>query len=158
MKEIFLNASNVMEGILKGFFAHRDLMRQTNVNFFRDLDSLFAESRTESNSAKLSFLDNYVKVLEKGAEEGFFRKDVNFLLGCRLQWIHMESLKRMEEFFPPDITLLEAYDSICIGFLRSISTHKGLDILDRTLETLSHQHEITNKVKITERRTNETIN
>lgn len=37
VKEIFLNASNVMEGILKGFFAHRDLMRQTNVNFFGTL-------------------------------------------------------------------------------------------------------------------------
>ena len=48
--------------------------------------------------------------------------------------IQMESLKRMEELFPPDITLLEVYDSICISFLRGISSPKGLEILDGLLE------------------------
>lgn len=139
LKRIFESSPNVMEGILRGFFAHRDLMRRTNVNFFRDLDSIFSETRDESNPAKLSFFDNYVKVLEKGAEEGFFLKDVNFLLQCRLHWIQMESLKRIEELFPPDITLLEAYDSICIGFLRSIATQKGIEVLDKTLDNISKE-------------------
>lgn len=155
LKEIFHSSKNVMEGILRGFFAHRDVMSRANVNFFRDLDSIFAESRNDSNHSKLTFLDNYVRVLEKGVEEGFFRSDVNFMLQCRLQWIQMESLKRMEEFFPPDITLLEAYDSISIGFLRSISTQKGLEMLDKTLETIKSEKK---DIKPTETTENETIN
>lgn len=79
-------------------------------------------------------LEKFLVVFQKGARQGFFRKDVNFALQYRLLWIQMESLKRMEEFFPPDISLLEAYDSICISFLRAISTSKGLEILEKVTD------------------------
>ena len=36
----------------------------------------------------------------------------------------------MHDVFPPDVTLAQAYESITIGFLRSIATPKGMQILD----------------------------
>lgn len=139
LKKIFTSSNNVMEGIMRGFLYHRDEMSKANVDFFRDMDSLFTEARQHSTKHKHEFLENYVKVLYQGVNEGFFRKDVNYMLQCRLLWIQMESLKRMEEFFPPDITLLEAYDSICISFLRSIATPHGMLMLDNLVASLEKQ-------------------
>ena len=134
--EVFMNSANVMEALLRSFLLQRDIMQGVNVSFLRDLDSHFVECGQDPDSSKIPFLENYVSVLQKGADEGFFRKDVNFSLLCRLQWIQMESLKRMEEFFPPDISLLEAYDSIFISFMRSIATPKGMEILDKALRDI----------------------
>lgn len=148
VREIFTSSANVMEGILRGFLYHRDQMSKANVYFFRDMDSLFAEAREHSTMNKKEFIENFVKVFKQGAEEGFFRKDVNFMLQCRLLWIQMESLKRMEEFFPPDITLLEAYDSICISFLRAIATPLGMHMLDNVVTSLQNQtKQTTNNIK-----------
>lgn len=139
VKNIFNTSENVMEAILRGFIYHRDLMRKINVDFFRDMDSLFSEAREYSTENKIKFLENYVKVLNQGVEEGFFRKNINYMLQCRLLWIQMESLKRMEEFFPADITPLEAYDSIYISFLRSIATPVGMQMLDNLVDSLENK-------------------
>ncbi len=66
-----------------------------------------------------------------GIKEGVFRKDANYNVILSLLRVQMESLKRMEEFFPPDITIVEAYNWISLGFLRSIATPKGMMTLDR---------------------------
>lgn len=145
LREIFNTSANIMEGILRGFLYHRDEMSKANVDFFRDMDSLFSDARKHSSDHKKIFLKNYVRVLQQGADEGYFRKDVNFMLQCRLLWIQMESLKRMEEFFPTDITLLEAYDSICISFLRAIVTPLGMLMLDNVVASLNQQTEQTDK-------------
>ncbi|MBD5264587.1 MAG: TetR/AcrR family transcriptional regulator [Bacteroides sp.] len=136
LKEIFQNSANVMEGILKGFLYHRDVMRRVHVDFFRDMDSLYAEARQHSSNNEKKMMEKFLAVFKKGARQGYFRKNVNFTLHCRLLWIQMESLKRMEELFPPDITLPEAYDSINISFLRSIASPKGMEMLDNMVENL----------------------
>ena len=136
LKDIFESAENVMVGILKGFIYQRDQMRKANVEFIRDMDSLFSDAKEYSSQTQRETMEKFLPVYEKGVKQGFFRKNVNFILQCRLLWIQMESLKRMEEFFPPDITLLEAYDSIFIGFLRAIATPKGLTMLDAVVDSL----------------------
>ena len=66
----------------------------------------------------------------KGVEEGVFRPNIDYRIIIRLFMIQMESLKRMEENFPPDVTLLEAYETASTALLRSIATPKGLEILE----------------------------
>lgn len=51
--------------------------------------------------------------------------------------IQMESLKRMEEFLPQDVTLNEAFDTISISFLRSIASQEGAKILERIKNSYS---------------------
>lgn len=132
-RKIFQSSGNVMESMLKCFMAQRDFMSRVNVNFFRDTDTLFAKERKKSDFKKMSYFEDFVKAMQRGVEEGYFRKDVNFLVQCRMFSIQMESLKRMEELFPPDITLLEAYDSIYLAFLRGIATPKGMEELDKLI-------------------------
>lgn len=65
-----------------------------------------------------------------GVRQGVFRDDVNYEIIIRLFRIQMESLKRMEGFFPKDISLVEAYNAISLGMLRSIATPKGMEVID----------------------------
>lgn len=133
LKKIFASSSNVLEGILKGFLFQRDEMSKANADFFRDMDSFFAEAKKASEYNNKKFMEGYMSIIQKGVEEGVFRKEINYVLQFRLLWIQMESLKRMEELFPPDITILDAFDSISIGFLRTIATPAGMLILDDVL-------------------------
>lgn len=136
---IFSSSSNVLEALILGFHKQRDFLKRANVNFFRDRDSHFAESQCLSAKSKQNFIDNIVGLLDKGVEQGLFREDVNMKVQCRLMLIQMESLKRMEEFFPPDISLIDAYDSVSLGFLRSISSYQGLIILDDIIQKLTNK-------------------
>lgn len=141
-KEIFQSSSNVLEAILLSFLHHRDLMSEANVAFFRDMDSHFSDARIHSDDSRKHYHEDLVSLMRQGVKEGYFRKDINYMVQCRMMSIQMESLKRMEELFPPDITLLEVYDSICISFLRGISSPKGLEILDGLLEKHNFKTEV----------------
>ena len=140
MKEIFEKSSNVMEAILQCFLYNRDMMSDVSVEFIRDINeyvnSKNSEIHSQCDSKGKKHYPSLLDVLYKGVTEGFFRKDLNLQVQCRMFIIQMESLKRMEELFPQDITLLEVYDSIITGFLRAISTIKGLKELDRILPML----------------------
>ena len=143
-KKIFETADNILEAIILSFHKQRDLLSKLNVDFFRDMDSYFSEVKVHSKKSKQNFIENIVDMLQKGVEQGYFRDDVNMTVQCRLMLIQMESLKRMEEFFPSDITLLDAYDCASIGFLRSISSPKGMVILDDLIRKL-YDKTITDK-------------
>lgn len=134
--EIFESSDNVMEAILLNFVKQRDFLSKTNVDFFRDVEAHFSEAKINSIESKRLFLDYLVAMLQKGVDQGYFRKDINLDVQCRMMHIQMESLKRMEEFFPPDITLLDAYDSVNISFLRGICSMKGLEMLDSLTSNL----------------------
>ncbi|MBD5358838.1 MAG: TetR/AcrR family transcriptional regulator [Bacteroides sp.] len=142
--QIFESSENVMEAILLNFIKHRDFLSKTNVDFLRDIDYHFAEAKIHSEDSKQLFIDNFVAMLQKGVEQGYFREDVNLHVQCRMMLIQMESLKRMEEFFPPDITLLDVYDSVNISFLRGICSLKGMEMLDSLTSKLFDKN-ITDK-------------
>lgn len=63
--------------------------------------------------------------------------------------LQYESLACMHDVFPPDVTLAQAYESITIGFLRSIATPKGMQILDElTTKLLNPDGNRPNKQKM----------
>lgn len=136
LTHIFLSSSNVMEGIINCFKYNRDLMSNLSADSLRDLQE-YSKMKSHSDS-KTKLHDNQylVDVLQKGVEEGFFRDDINFTVHCKMLLLQMEALKRTEELFPEDISLLEVYDNIIIGFLRGISSSKGLTELDKFLPSL----------------------
>ena len=141
LKEVFNSSNNIMEAILKCFLYNRDLMGRMNVQFIRDINqfSHLQSSKNVDSHDKHHHLHFY-DVLKKGVEEGYFRDDLNLLVLCRMFALQMESLKRMEELFPEDITLLEAYDSISISFLRGLCTPKGMEEIDRVIPELNSEY------------------
>lgn len=126
-KKIMENSSNIMEALFRIFNYHLGLMKDVSVDFFKDMDR---EIRKEFVSHDDVWGGKMLGAMELGMNQGVFRPDVNYRVQLSLMRIQMESLKRMEEFFPQGITLADAFDSICIGFLRSIASPKGMEILD----------------------------
>lgn len=122
LSSIFNASSNVMEAIIKCFLYNRDMMSQVCVAFVRDLNEFNDGCIPKKSHSHNVYLYD---VLERGIREGYFYDDINLLVQCRMLGIQMESLKRMEELFPPDISLLEAFDNISLGFLRGICNEKG---------------------------------
>lgn len=133
LRNIFCNSANIMEAIIKCFLYNRDLMSYVNADFIRDMDQFATKENLITECNRRHHYQNLYDVLQKGVDEGYFRDDINLQVQCRMLSLQMESLKRTEELFPEDITLLEIYDSIIMGFIRGISSPKGLEELEKVM-------------------------
>lgn len=129
-EEIFAQTSNAMEGLAQVIGYQQTVFGKLHPAFFRDMDERFKHLRPDFHEQQLKMSHHLGKVLELGIKQGVFRHDIDFHLQLSLLSIQMESLKRMEENFPPDITLIRAYQGITESFLRSIATPKGLEVLE----------------------------
>lgn len=130
LKEIFETSNNVMEAIIKCFLYNRDIMSSVNADFLIDIKQCEKKDNFLHQDHNRNRHQNLYEVLQRGVKEGYFREDVNLLIQCKMLIIQMEALKRTQELFNADISLLEVYDSIIIGFLRGISSSKGLEELE----------------------------
>lgn len=135
--EAYRSASNSLEGILRIFLIQRQFMCKVNVSFFNDMDQISPEIKTFYRKEADADIVKSQKFFEQGVKEGLLRKDLDLGLQFRILGIQMESLKRMEEHFPPEISLIDAYDAIYIGFLRGIVSHEGMKILDEMTSDLA---------------------
>lgn len=134
--DTFEKADNMMEAFIEVFKQSRDFVGRVNVDFYRDMDRLYKDKREEYERVRE---DRHRSMLEKftlGVEQGMFRPDVDYKVQSRMIGLQMEALKRVEELFPPDITLQRVFDTIIIGFLRSIASPEGMKVLDRVTSRL----------------------
>lgn len=128
--KVFESSDNVLEAWVRILRLHMEELAKTNVVLFRDLDKHFEEIHDNYHDHKDNRREEVVKLCRLGVKQGVFRGDVNYDILTRMFDIQMESLKRMEEVFPPDISFVEAFKTISICFLRSIVTPCGMEMLD----------------------------
>lgn len=134
--QTFETADNMMEAFLTIFMYNRDRTQNINVEFYRDMDRLYKDKRKDYEKTRENRHDNMLKMFELGVEQGVFRPDVDYTIQSRLMGIQMEALKRSEELFPADMPLTRILDAIIFGFLRSIASEKGMEILDNYTKKL----------------------
>ncbi len=134
MDSTLSNVENVMEGMILAFRVHLDILSSINVALFRDMDEYYPQFRPKFEKGVENVLNGMHKAFELGVEQGVFRQNVNYRIVMRLFIIQMESLKRMENIFPKDVTLPEIYNTMSTAFLRGIATSKGLEILEGLTE------------------------
>lgn len=143
-ERIFRNASNVMEAITLNAFNTQRFMQHYSAPFFRDLQRL-PRWRQEFERGNERARARQRQVIALGIKQGVFRRDVNYDIALALVHLQHESLACMKDIFPPEVTMPQAFESITIGFLRSIASPKGMQILDRLTEgrlATSIHHEI----------------
>lgn len=124
---------NAMEQLAYALLVHQQLMQDIDLNFFRDMDTRYPRIRQVFENASKSSYQGLMRVFEIGVEQGVFRHDANYKVIAHLFRIQLESLKRMEQLFPPEVTLVEAFNSISTNLLRAIATPKGMESL-KTIE------------------------
>lgn len=133
MKAIMKHSSNVMEGLAQILLCIQNSIQKLSVNFFRDMDIRYKYLRQEYDKYFRRITIIIAQAIKLGIRQGVLREDVNYSVTLPLFFVQMESLKRMEELFPPQITLIEAYRTIALGTLRSIATEKGMEIIEKNI-------------------------
>ena len=133
----FENSENVMEALFVIFKYNRDLVGRINVNFYRDMDRLYKDKRRTYDKTREGRHEKMLQLFRLGVDQGMFRPDVDYGVQSRIMGLQMEGLKRIEELFPPDIPLQRVFDAIILGFLRSIASQKGMDVLNRLTHELN---------------------
>lgn len=128
---IFDSSDNVMEAMLLTSEHQCEMMQKMSPDFFSDMDHHFKEVRSHYDDCSSPRRSAMMRMFAAGVQQGVFRDDVDYRIQMRLMELQMESLKRMEEVFPSDITLAQAYRSISLGFLRSIASVKGMEMLEK---------------------------
>lgn len=129
-EEIFRTTDNMMEAMVKLMLNYQDVLEITSPVFFRDMDERFKHLRPAYDSKMDKRNSHLSQVIGKGIEQGMFREDCDLEMSLRLMRVQLESIKRMEDYFPPEITIVQAFYAIVQGFLRSIATRKGIEQLD----------------------------
>lgn len=138
VSDTFAASENVMEAFITIFKYNRDFIKSVNVDFYRDMDRLYKDKRKDFDKSRENHSEKLVQLFNLGVEQGMFRPDVDFYVQARIMGLQMEALKRVEELFPPDITLQRVFDAVMIGSLRSIASPKGMKILDKLTEEINN--------------------
>lgn len=130
--QLFRESGNRMEAMARYIFIMQKEMQRVSPDFIRDLNrhQRLNENYEENRALMQAELE---RTFARGVEEGVFRADVNYTVMLHLLELQMQSLSCMQELFPPEITVAQAYQSISIGFLRSIASPSGMLLLDRLM-------------------------
>jgi AcrR family transcriptional regulator len=109
-------------------------LRKVNPLFFQDLDRYnfrmaFEEQRSNTEGRKQSFM----KLLNKGIEEGYIRSDIDLSLTVDLFMGRNSSLK---SYFSSSSHRIEnVLGNMYLIYFRGISTIKGIERIDKIVET-----------------------
>ena len=120
------NCNNVMEIILVAYKQKVEEVRQTNPLFYSDLVKYPKVARYLGQQNQ-QMLTNMTKFIERGMEEGYFRKDVDYAL------ISIFALGKyvMEQQLYLNYTIEEIFMNLIFVSLRGICTKKGVEAIDK---------------------------
>jgi AcrR family transcriptional regulator len=117
---------NVMEIILLAYKLKVEEFRQTNPCFYTDLVKYPKVARYLAQQNQ-QMLTNMTKFIERGIEEGFFRKEVNPELVARL----FDALGKyvMEQQLYCLYTIEDIFTNLVFVTIRGICTEKGIEVI-----------------------------
>lgn len=117
---------NVMEIILQAYKLKVEEFRQTNPCFYTDLVKYPKVARYLAQQNQ-QMLTNMTKFIERGIEEGFFRKEVNPELVARL----FDALGKyvMEQQLYCLYTIEDIFTNLVFVTIRGICTEKGVEAI-----------------------------
>ena len=127
MQQKAQNCDNVMEIILLAYKLKVEEVRQTNPLFYSDLVKYPKVARYLGQQNQ-QMLTNMTKFIERGIEEGYFRKEVKSELVARL----FDALGKyvMEQQLYFNYTIEEIFMNLIFVSLRGICTKKGVEAID----------------------------
>ena len=128
MQQKAQNCDNVMEIILVAYKQKVEEVRQTNPLFYSDLVKYPKVARYLGQQNQ-QMLTNMSKFIERGIEEGYFRKEVKSELVARL----FDALGKyvMEQQLYFNYTIEEIFMNLIFVSLRGICTKKGVEAIDK---------------------------
>ncbi|MDE6097035.1 MAG: TetR/AcrR family transcriptional regulator [Muribaculaceae bacterium] len=125
-------SANIIETLIKIFIYSRNLLSEINLDFYRDMEAHFLMQKDYEETA-ISYNIHMLELIKEGIKKGLIRNDIDYFIMYRLMLVQMNFLKRMDETFPPDISMYDVYNTIFLGFMRGIVSPQGMSVLDNCL-------------------------
>ena len=119
---------------------YEELMKRPrwfNRKFYDDLKR-YPKALEQVEKDKADFTKRCIKLLNRGAKEGVFQKDVNIEILALLAKEQLKMIRPSKTFLNHSVA--EVFQTVLFTFLRGICTEKGLTILERY--ALKHSQDI----------------
>lgn len=133
----FEESPTAIEALYKVFYMHLQFIHNTSVHFFEDMDEHFKHLRPTYDENNDPLINGLKAAIDQGIAQGVFRAEINYTIAIRMFSIQMEAIKRMEDYFPKEITCSEVFHAVVISFLRTIATPQGVQILDEKIRDIT---------------------
>ena len=119
---------------------YEDFMKRPrwyNKKYYDDLKR-YPKALEQVEKDKADFTKRCIKLLNRGAKEGVFQKDVNIEILALLAKEQLKMIRPSKTFLNHSVA--EVFQTVMFTFLRGICTEKGLTILERY--ALKHSQDI----------------
>jgi AcrR family transcriptional regulator len=136
VKKVLDESENSIYAIFRMLEISRDNFQSLSPTFQADLKKYHHDVLLK-NAENIEMPDyrNHYLVIERGMEEGLFRKDLNTELINRGLYNLGRSMMDNDQYPYEKFTRREVIRNIFINYLRGISTLKGLELINRLEET-----------------------
>jgi AcrR family transcriptional regulator len=130
--EIAVNSGNAIEEILELMKHLGSMFSKMNPNLFYDMQKYHPESWKLFKEFKEKIILNTVeKNLEKGINEGLYRKGLNIKIIARLRIEQIEFAVNSDVFPPEEYRFIDVHTAILDHYLHGIVTLKGHKIVNK---------------------------
>lgn len=132
--EICQSANNVIEMIFLFMREGIKAMKDINPVFFRDMEKLYPKTwKNIQESHEKEAINLTEEILQNGIEQELFRPEINISIVARLFHKQMNLLAD-DKIFPRDeYNYIDVFQNLVTNFVRGISTKKGIEIIESTM-------------------------
>lgn len=134
-EQLITGSGSVVETIFIMMQEGIKIMNSINPVFFSDLKRFYPGiwRNVHEESVKTNYRLMH-KMLNKGIEEGLFRKDINIPIVSKLVQEQMNLIADEKVFPRNEFNPAEVFKNMVISFMRGISTSGGIEIIDNLME------------------------
>ena len=134
-EQIISTAGNVIETIFIFMQEGIKIMNSINPVFFSDLKKFYPGIWTSIHEKSIRTNSRLThKLLNKGLDEGLFRKDISIPIVTKLFQEQMNLISDDKVFPREEFNHAEVFKNLVINFMRGISTSRGIAIIDNIIE------------------------
>lgn len=134
IQDVAAKASNVMDVVMFIYHQKSQELEQTSSLFMDDVQR-YPNVLEYLDCERQKYRDVYLKFMERGVKEGFFRPDVNYQLISHLFEALGNHMRRHQLY--QQYSSRELFNSLMFVTLRGFCTPKGVQVLDTIMEETS---------------------
>ncbi|HNX44452.1 MAG TPA: TetR/AcrR family transcriptional regulator [Bacteroidales bacterium] len=130
--ESIQNSENAIDALISMMKFTIQAINRINPLFFTDIQKYFAEINVSKiKSGENCMATEIVSILNKGVQEGLFRKELNMDLVARIFSAQSGVMKNQELYSTERYSKEEILQTLMLNFIRGIATDKGLTIVNQ---------------------------
>lgn len=141
LKDVSKNEETVVHIFLRTIDMHKDL-EFFNIKFIDDVEKYYLKAKKELQAQEKRGVASIEKFLRQGIEQEVVRQDINIEVVSYLLQDSNRSFLNATRITNKTFTNWELFFTSMINFIRGISTHKGIDIVDNYLAKYNSEKNI----------------